>query len=91
MSHNGIRTSKDFWPSRHSYEKDTARTKIVSGRVSQIKVQYDGAYDTNLAIFAIRVDDSDHEIKISTKNPLKQDFYLHTLKCVLFKVGFEYG
>ena len=77
---------KDFWPSKHSYGKDIARTKIVSGRVSQIKVQYDGAYDTNLSIFAIRVDDSDHEINISSKTPLKQDYYLHTMKYVLFKV-----
>lgn len=75
----------DFWPSRNSYEKDTARTKIVCGRVSQINVQHDSAYDGLVSIFAIRVDDSDQEIQIPTTTPLKLDYYLHTMKYVLFK------
>ena len=57
----------------------------MSGRVSQIKIQDDTAYDHLLSIFAIRVDNSDQEIQIPAKTPLVQDYYLHTMKYVLFK------
>ena len=51
-----------------------------------MKVQYDAAYNANLAIFAIRVDGSDREFELPSNIKTETDHYLHTMKYILYKV-----